>query len=125
MITVLRLFGIVLLILVGYHHINEPLGFSVAGSIATAIFGLCLTALYQPYHPDTGNWIGWVLISVGCLFIAGSTKLSWLLTIPAIMIIVGYRFASLPFDMGSGYGGDGGGSDGGFDACGGDGGGGD
>ncbi|WP_157606754.1 hypothetical protein [Sedimenticola selenatireducens] len=121
MITALRLFGVILLILVGYHYINEPLGFSIASSIATAIFAICLTALYQPYQPDTGNWIGWGLIGFGCFFIAGFKTFSWLLAIPSLMIILGYRLATLPFDFGSSRGGDGGSSCG-FDSCDGDGG---
>jgi|GEM_PF-3010327 len=124
MITALKLCGVILLILVGYHYINEPLGFSVAGSIATVIFAICLAELYQSYQPDTGNWIGWGLIGLGCLFLAGFTTFSWFLVLPALMIILGYRLASLPFDFSLSRRGDGG-TGAGFDSCDGDGGGGD
>lgn len=101
MITLLRLTGLALLVLVGYHYINEPLGFSVAGSIATAILALCLSVLYPAYQPDAGNWMGWGLICVGCFFLAGFTRPDWLLIIPGTMIMLGYRLAALPFDFGS------------------------
>ncbi len=122
MATIVRLFGIFLLCLVGYHYINAPVGFSVAGSIATAIFGICLTVVYQGYQLDSGNWIGWGLIGFGCLLLALFTKFSWLLLFPTILIIMGYRLTALPFELSGGGYVDVGGSDGGF---GGDGGGGD
>jgi len=119
----IRLFGIILLGLVGYHYINNSLGFSVAGSIATIIFGICLIEVYQGYKPDTGNWIGWGLIASGCLLLSLFKEFSWLLLLPSILVIVGYHLTSLPFSLsGGGYGGAGG-SDGGAsggDGCGGD-----
>ncbi len=122
----IRLFGIILLGLVGYHYINNSVGFSVAGSIATIIFGICLIEVYQGYQPDTGNWVGWGLIGFGCLLLALFKEFSWLLLLPSILIIIGYRLASLPFSLSEwGYGGTGG-SDGGLGgSCGGDGCGGD
>ncbi len=122
MATIVRLFGIFLIGLVAYHYINAPVGFSVAASIATAIFGICLTVVYQGYQPDSGNWIGWGLVGFGCLLLAMFTNFSWFILFPAILIIIGYRLTALPFELsGGGYVGVGG-SDGGF---GGDGGGGD
>jgi len=125
MISALKFLGMVLLVLVGYHYINEPLGFSIGGSIATALFGLCLTLLYRPYQPEAAQWIGWGLIAVGCLFIAGASSLSWLLLIPALMVITGYRLTALPFELKGGDGAGGLDSDGGGWGCdgGGDGGG--
>jgi len=123
MATIIRLLGIFLLGLVAYHYINNAVGFSVAGSIATAIFGICLIEVYQGYQPDIGNWIGWGLIGFGCLMLALFKGFSWLFLLPSILIIIGYRLASLPFNL-SGYGTTGGtgGSDGGLGgSCGGDG----
>ncbi|MCU7836039.1 MAG: hypothetical protein KZQ83_12425 [gamma proteobacterium symbiont of Taylorina sp.] len=124
MITFANYVGFFLLILVGYHYINEPLGFSIAGSIATAIFATCIASLYQGYEPDRKNWLGWGLISSGCLILASFSSFKLLLLAPVILIIIGFRWAELPFDWHSAGGGDGGmGGDGGFDCGGGEGGG--
>ncbi len=121
MTTIARLTGLLLLILVGYHYINQPLGFSVAGSIATVIFGGCLLEVYRAYAPDLRNWIGWALIGAGCLALAAFSSFSLLLLLPAVLIVLGFRLAELPFDLshigGAGSGGDSGGSWG--DSCGG------
>lgn len=126
MITFTNYAGYFLLILVGYHYINEPVGFSTAGSIATAIFAICISSLYQGYKPGRKNWFGWGLISAGCLILATFSSFKLLLLIPGVLIIIGFRWAELPFKWHS-SGGDGGGmgGDGGFDCGGGDGGGGD
>jgi len=118
MITIAKYTGFFLLILVGYHYINEPIGFSIAGSIATVIFAGCLIEIYQGYKPDIKNWFGWILITSGCLILASFSSFRLLLFIPVIIIVVGYRFAELPFHLHSVD------SDGGdFGGCGGDGGG--
>ncbi len=65
MITAAKYTGFFLLILVGFHYINSPLGFSIAGSVATAIFAGCLIEIYQGYKPYRKNWIGWGLIISG------------------------------------------------------------
>lgn len=108
MITFIKAAGFSFLILVGYHYINKPLGFSVAGSVATAIFAICLMSVYQAYEPDRKNWIGWSLIASGCLFLATFSSFSFVLLVPGCMIIMGYRLAELPIKLYSG-GGDGGG----------------
>ena len=46
LVPLLRLSGVFLLILVGLHWINFPMGFSVAGSVATVLFALCLIEIY-------------------------------------------------------------------------------
>jgi len=123
MAVIVRLFGIFLLCLVGYHYINDPVGFSVAGSMATAIFGICLTVVYQGYQPDIGVWIGWGVLGIGCLLLALFVEFSWLLLFPTVLIITGYRMTSLPFELsGGGYIGGSDSSGGGDAGCGGDGG---
>lgn len=100
----------------------------MAGSIAIAIFGICLTVVYQGYQPDIGNWAGWGLLGLGCLLMALLAEFSWLLLFPAVLIIIGYRITGLPFELsGGGYvagsdgggGVDGGGCGGGDGGCGG------
>lgn len=121
MTTIARLTGILLLILVGYHYINHPLGFNVSSSIATGIFGICLTTVYRTYEADHRIWIGWALIASGCLILASFTAFNLLFLVPSLLIVLGYRLAELPFDL-SGLGGNGSGGDsgGGFgDSCGG------
>lgn len=112
MTTLSRVIGILLLILLGYHYVNEPVGFSVAGSIATGIFAICLTMVYQAYQPEGKNWIGWIMIVVGCLVLAAFDAFSLFLFVPIALIVVGYRFADLPLEFKSydGGGGSGGGS---------------
>lgn len=112
MITVLKLFGFLLLILVGYHYINEPIGFSMTGSIATGIFGLCLTTLYQGYTFEMGEIIGWLLIGLGCLLLSILDTFNTLIILVIIFIVYGYRMAGLPFNLPDG---DGGGDVTGFD----------
>ena len=123
MVTAARLIGLTLLILVGYHYINAPLGFSVAGSIATVLFAGCLLALYRGYRPDAQNWLGWFAIAAGCLSLAFFPTVSCWLALPLALIVLGYRLAALPFGLPRGHGDDGG-TDGvgGFDDGGGDGG---
>ena len=113
MITISKIIGFFLLILVGYHYINKPLGFSIAGSVSTAIFAICLTSLYQTYKPDGKNWIGWALIASGCLLLATFTSFSIFLLAPGGMVVIGYRLTELPFNLYTG-GGDGGDSFGDF-----------
>ncbi|MCB1763582.1 MAG: hypothetical protein KDI27_10670 [Gammaproteobacteria bacterium] len=125
--TPARMLGCLLLILVGYHHINEPIGFSTAGSIATGLFAACLTSVYPGYHPDRRNWIGWCAIACGCLLLAGRNSIDMLLTIPLTLVGLGFWLAELPiepihphtgdgtFGGDGGLGGDGGGCDGGGD----------
>jgi hypothetical protein len=121
MIALVKLTGLSLLVLVGYHYVNQPLGFSVAGSFATVVFGVCLMTVYRGYVPDGKNWTGWSLIAVGCLWLAtfGSFRLSLLL--PVVLIVFGFRLTELEIDMprggGGGWGSDGGGDIG--DSCGG------
>lgn len=107
MITLAKIIGFFLLILVGYHYINKPLEFSIAGSVATAIFAICLTALYQTYNADKKNWLGWVLIAFGCLVLSSFSSFNLLLILPVLMIVTGYQLAELPFNWYS-SGGDGG-----------------
>jgi len=125
MASLVKFLGLILLVLVGYHYINEPLGFSVAGSIATVIFAICLMAVYRGYRPDGRNGVGWLLISLGCLTLALFDGISIFLLMPLMLIVAGYRLAELPFDptTGGGSGGgdiSGGGADLGGDGCGGD-----
>ncbi|MCW8929004.1 MAG: hypothetical protein OQL19_02050 [Gammaproteobacteria bacterium] len=125
MISIIKIFGFFLLILVGYHYINEPLGFSIAGSIAIVIFALCLTSLYQAYKPDLRNWVGWGFILSGCVLLTLFTTFNLFLIIPVIIIVLGYRLAELPFNLyhggnGGGHGGDSFGDFGGCDGGGGD-----
>jgi len=126
MITALRTLGFCIFTLVGFHYINDSVGLSVPGSIAIAIFGACLTQLFPEYRTDGGIWAGWSLITVGCFLIAMLTSLSWFISIPVMLIIVGYKLAGLPFNLSSSgsYSDSGGGSFGGSDGggCGGDGG---
>lgn len=124
MITIAKIIGFLLLILVGYHYINNPLGFSIAGSIATVIFAICLMSIYQSYIPDGKNLIGWGLIAFGCLILATFSSFSLWLFLPGFLIVAGYRLAELPFSMSS-IGGDSGlsGDSGGGCDFGGDGGG--
>jgi len=82
MITLLKIIGFFLLILVGYHYVNEPLGFSIAGSLATGIFAICLLSIQETYEPDKKIWIGWGLISSGCLLLAAFTSFSFFLLAP-------------------------------------------
>lgn len=118
--TLSRLAGTLLLIAVGYHYVNQPLGLSVSGSIATAIFGVCLTTVDEAYRPDRINWIGWILIGSGCLIFSAFSAISLLQILPCALIVTGYRMAALPFGFPPG-GGDGGISgDSGFGGCGGD-----
>jgi len=118
--TLSRLAGTLLLIAVGYHYLNQPLGFSVNGSIATAIFGVCLTTVYEAYRPDGKNLIGWTLIGSGCLVFSAFSSISLLQILPCAVIVAGYRMAALPFGFPPG-GGDGGMSgDSDFGGCGGD-----
>ncbi|MCB1750669.1 MAG: hypothetical protein KDI74_03030 [Gammaproteobacteria bacterium] len=102
MTTIARLTGLLLLMLVGYHYINRPLGFSVAGSIATVIFAGCLTAVYKAYAPNPGNWAGWALIAAGCLLLAAFRSFNLLLFLPALLIVLGFRLAELPFELSPG-----------------------
>ncbi|MCB1760654.1 MAG: hypothetical protein KDI68_12840 [Gammaproteobacteria bacterium] len=104
MITLLRLAGILLLILVGYHYINQPIGFSVAGSVATVIFGICLMELYPGYRPDPSMLGGWLLIGLGCTMIAMLSGFGWSLAVAIIVLLIGYRLACLPIDFGSSAG---------------------
>ncbi len=123
MTTLVRMAGLGLLVLVGYHYVNAPLGLSVAGSIATAVFGICLMGVYRDYHPNRRNWLGWVLIAAGCVVLAAFESFSFALVTPAALIVAGYRLAELPFDVRGG--GDAGGGDFGGDGdffCDGDGG---
>ena len=94
MATIVKFVGILLLILVGYHYINKPLGFSVAGSVATGIFAICLTSVYRTYIPDGKNWIGWALIASGCLVLAGFSSFNMLLLVPGVLIALGYRLTA-------------------------------
>jgi len=70
MVPLLRLSGVFLLILVGLHWINFPMGFSVADSEVTVLFALCLIEIYPGYSPNAGMWVGWLLIITGCLILA-------------------------------------------------------
>ncbi len=121
MTSIVRLTGLFLLVLVGYHCINQSLGFTVAGSIATVIFAACLLDVYRGYVPDLRNWVGWALITGGCLLLAAFSTFHLLLLLPAVLIVLGFRLAELPFDLSrigdAGSGGDSGGSFG--DSCGG------
>jgi hypothetical protein len=125
MTTIARLTGLALLMAVGYHYINEPLGFSPAGSIAIVIFGACLTLVFPGYAPDARNWVGWSLIGAGCLLLAAIASFSWWLLIPGVLVVLGFRLADLAIELPPGdsgdYGSDTGGSFGG--SCDGDGGG--
>ena len=120
-----RMAGCLLLLPVGYHYINQPLGFSNAGSIACGLFSLCLISVYRGYHPDLRNWIGWSTIAVGCLLLASRSGIDLLLALSLIMITVGFWLAELSFGGLGSQGGDGGfgGDLGGCDGGGGDGGG--
>ncbi|MCP3849817.1 MAG: hypothetical protein GY694_06210 [Gammaproteobacteria bacterium] len=119
MITLLKIIGFSLLILIGYHYVNEPQGFSVAGSIATVIFSICLLSIQETYEPDGKIWVGWGLISSGCLLLATFTSFSFFLLVPVGGIIAGYKLAELPFNLSSGGGGgtSDGGSFGDFGGC--------
>jgi len=101
MITILKMLGFCIFILVGFHYINESVGLSVAESIAITIFGVCLTQLFPEYRNNGGTWIGWSLIVLGCFLIAMSTSLSWFISIPVMLIIIGYKLAGLPFNLSS------------------------
>jgi len=120
MISAIKLAGLLLLILVGYHYINQPLGFSLNGSIATVVFGICLLCVYRGYDPDAGNWIGWGLITAGCLLMALISPFSVLLLAPAVMIVVGFRIAGLALGPSARGGGNGCNDAGGFFDGGGD-----
>lgn len=109
MITIIKCIGFFLLLLVGYHYINKPLGLSLAGSIAIAIFALCLMSIYQTYRADRKNWLGWGLIASGCLLLATFVSFNLLLLLPGLLIIAGYRLAELPFPGITGGSGDAGG----------------
>ncbi len=109
MTTLARIAGLLLLILVGYHYINRPLGFSVAGSIATGIFAVCLLQVYRGYLPDARNLGGWAMILIGCILLSASSSFSVLLILPFILILLGYRVAELPAEFPRG-GGDAGGA---------------
>jgi hypothetical protein len=125
MTTIARLTGLVLLMAVGYHFINEPLGFSPAGSVAVVILGACLTLVFPGYVPDARNWVGWSLIGAGCLLITAIASFSWWLLLPGALVALGFRLADLAVELppgdGGDYGADIGGSFGG--SCNGDGGG--
>ena len=114
-----RLIGVLLLIAVGYHTINEPLGFSLSGSIATGIFALCLLMTYKGYQPDQKNWIGWGVIVFGCLFLA-LLEPGIIMLFPLVIIFIGIWLAEL--SMGEWKGGGDSGGDGGSDGFWGDGG---
>ncbi|MCG8428978.1 MAG: hypothetical protein MI754_16605 [Chromatiales bacterium] len=121
--TIPRLIGVLLLILVGYHYINEPLGFSLSGSVATVIFGICLTSVYRSYHPDQKNWIGWGLLAGGCLVLGNlSNLITAVVILPLLMIIIGFKLTELSFGSWY-YGGRDHGGFGGGDSCDGGGGG--
>ena len=107
-ITILKIFGYVLIGLVVYNYINDDLGFTIANSVALVILGLCLAAIYQGYNPNLIMWVGWFFIFMGCSLIFIQTDLVWLfLMIAVISIIIGYRLAGFPFD--TSWTGDGGG----------------
>jgi len=112
--TLTRLMGCVLLILVGYHHINESLGFSTSGSIASAIFAICLISVYRGYLPERRNWIGWCAIAAGCLVLGNRFTIDLILILPLALIAMGIWLADLSFGRLHSYG-DGGGAGGG--AC--------
>lgn len=119
MILLVKFCAFLLLILVGYHYINEPLGFSIAGSIATAILALCLLSIYRSYQPDAKNWLGWLLICSGCLLLSAFNTFSVFLLLPILLLAAGYHLAELPWGGLSSIGGDSGPGDsgGGFDSC--------
>jgi len=127
MTTLVKLSGIFLLILVGYHTINEPLGFSVAGSVAIVVFAGCLLAVYRGYAPDGKNWVGWSLIAAGCLLLSTFESFSFWLLAPAVLVLLGFKLTELTIELPPGnggcHGGDGGGGFGDFGDSGGDGGG--
>lgn len=95
--TLIRITGCLLLILVGYHYINEPLGFSTAGSIAGVIFSICLLSVYRGYLPDRRNWLGWCIIAVGCLILGNRSTVDLFLIAPLAMISTGIWLADLSF----------------------------
>jgi hypothetical protein len=117
--NLVRLTGILLLILVGYHFINQPLGFSLMGGIATGVFALCLTTVYRGYAPDRKNSLGWGFIVVGCLLLGNLSSMGPVVLFPLLLVFAGIWLAELPLGKLTGDG-DAGGFDG--DSCGGDGG---
>jgi len=90
-----RLAGCLLLILVGYHHINEPLGFSAAGSVAAGIFALCLMSVYRGYRAEYRNWIGWCMIVSGCLMLGNLSTIGLIMIVPLALIGAGFWLADL------------------------------
>ena len=101
--TLTRIMGCLLLILVGYHYINEPVGFSTAGSIAAAIFALCLLSVYRGYFPDRRNWLGWCMIAVGCLILGHLSTVDLFLLVPLAIISAGVWLAELSLGRPHGY----------------------
>jgi len=121
-ISLLRGGGFLILMLVIYHYINEPIGLSLSGSIAVSAFAICLIELFPEYKPDGRVWFGWGLISIACLIVAMADTLNWMPAIALLIFIFGYRLACLPFNLGASSGTDNSSDFGGFDGGGCDGG---
>ncbi len=118
MLRVVNLIGLLLLMAVGYHYINAPLGFSPAGSAAAVVFAGCLLAVYPGYVADGRNWLGWSLIAAGCLLLAAFDSWSWWLPAPAVLVVLGFKLADLSIEVPPGAGGCHGGDGGGDLGCG-------
>lgn len=85
----------------GYSLINRPLALLPQLLFALALCGLCLFAIPRSHEPETVNWLGWLLIVCGCLYISIEAVSIVGIVVFASVVLVGYFIADLPMGEGA------------------------